>query len=99
MRFTEVQRQRALQPADVLPNADGWAPRRRPSEIDQRVPHDLPGPVVRQLSAPPREHKVGAERRQSCALRGGFGLGLPPPAGVDGRVLEKEEDVIVRCGR
>ncbi len=96
MRFTKVQRQRALQPADVVPNADGGA---RPSEIEQRVAHDLAGPVVRQLSAPLGKHKVCAEGRQSCALRRSFGLGLAAPAGVDWLVLEEEEDVIVRRGR
>ena len=93
MRFTEVQRQRALQPADVLPDAHRGA---GAPEVQQRVAHDLPRPVVRQLAAPLREHKVCAEGRQACAFGGGFGVGLASPAGVDGRVLEEEEDVIVR---
>jgi hypothetical protein len=54
--------------------------------------------MVRELSAPLREHKVRAEGRQSRAFVRGFGLGLTAPAGVDGFVLEEEEDVLVLRG-
>jgi len=67
----------------------------RAAEVEQRIAHELAGPVVRELPAAPREHKVRAEGRQSRAFGRGFRVALAAPARVDRRVLEQEEDVLV----
>ena len=90
MRLAQVQRQDALQPADVFPRAE------RNTEVEQRIAHELARPVVRELPASLGEHKVRAERGESRAFGGGVGGGLAAPGGVDGLVLEEEEDVLVR---
>ncbi len=96
VRLAQVQRQDALQAADVVANADRGS---RAAEVEQRIADDLPRPVVRELAASLGEHKVRAEGRQSRAFGGGFGgLRLAAPAGVDGLVLEEEEDVLVGRG-
>jgi hypothetical protein len=97
VRLAQVQRQRALQPADIVPNADRGA---RTAEVEQRIAYELAWAMVRELSASLGEHKIRAEGVQSRAFRCGFGLGLTASAGVDWFVLEEEKDVLVlRCGR
>jgi len=92
VRLAQVQRQDALQATDVVPNADRGL---RATEVEQRIADDLAWPVIRELSASLGEHKVRAESRQSRAFGRGFGLRLAASAGVDGLVLEEEEDVLV----
>lgn len=54
--------------------------------------------MVRELAPALREHKVRAEGGQARALQRGVGLGLAPSGGVDGRVLQEEQDVLGRGG-
>ena len=101
MRLAQVQRQDALQPADVFPRAERNATVTvtvTVTEVEQRIAHELARPVVRELPASLGEHKVRAERGESRAFGGGVGGGLAAPGGVDGLVLEEEEDVLVRRG-
>ena len=98
VRLAQVQRQGALQATDVVPNADRGL---RATEVEQRIADDLARPVIRELSASLGERKVRAEGRQSRAFGGRGGgcfFGLTASAGVDGLVLEEEQDVVVRRG-
>ena len=87
-----MQRQEALQAADVVANADRGT---RATEVEQRIADELAGPVIRELPAALGKHEVRTEGRQSCAFRRGFGLRLSSPTRVDGLVLEEKEDVLV----
>jgi hypothetical protein len=96
VRFVQMQSQHALQPRDVLPNANAFRRARVTAattiqtQIEQRVAHDLAWPMIRELTASLGEHKVCAEGGQSRAFGCGFGLGLAPPGCIYGPVLEKK---------
>ena len=96
VRLTQVQRQDALQATDVVANADR---RLGATEVEQRIADDLAWPVIRELPASLGKHKVRAQGRQSRAFGRGFGLRLAASAGVDGLVLEEEQDVSMRRRR